>query len=123
MEQFCLDDPFFYKDQFGAAPLPSISAIKFLSSMPSVSISPVNTVPNTIDVGIKGEAHTAASAIVERLNDDRGCDYAAYKVEHPKDDFVVLRVKGNSKAAKDVLRGSIASIIKDIDDLISQIKK
>lgn len=96
---------------------------KILSSMPGVSIDPVSTAPNTIDVRITGETHTAASAIVERLNSDRGCDYAAYKVEHPKDDFVVIRVKGGSRAARDVLRGGIAGIIKDIDDLISQIKK
>lgn len=92
--------------------------------MSHVTIKPVNTVLNTIDVVIEGETHTAASCIVERLTSDPECEYAAYKVDHPMDEFVTIRVKGNeSRSAKDVLRNSIISIIKDVDDVIGRVKQ
>ncbi|KAI5170322.1 DNA-directed RNA polymerase II subunit RPB11 [Pancytospora epiphaga] len=91
--------------------------------MTRIEITPVSAIPNTIDVIVKGEGHTASSVIVERLNNDRGCDYAAYKILHPEDNFVTIRVKGNTRTAKEVLRSSISSIIKDLDDLIFQLKK
>lgn len=92
--------------------------------MPTVTVKQVSTTPNTIDVVIDGETHTAASVIVERLNGDSACEYAAYRVEHPKDEFVTIRIKGDAhRGAKDVLKSSLTSLIRDIDDLIMQVKK
>ncbi|KAI4291508.1 DNA-directed RNA polymerase II subunit RPB11 [Pancytospora philotis] len=89
--------------------------------MPRIAVKQVSTLPNTIDVVVTGETHTAAAAIVERLNSDSACTYAAYRIEHPTDDYVTIRVMGDeTKTARDILRQSIAGIIKDINELIEQ---
>ncbi|CAG2110419.1 unnamed protein product [Medioppia subpectinata] len=48
-----------------------------------VSIEPNTIVSNTIDVTLYDEGHTAASVIVERL--EQTTEFAAYKVDHPTD--------------------------------------
>lgn len=100
---------------------------KFVSKilpMVEVTVKQVNALPNTIDVVITGETHTAASAIVERLNADAACEYAAYKVGHPTDNFVTIRIKGDEhRSAKEILKNSIRTIIRDIDSLIEQMNR
>jgi len=92
--------------------------------MPKVSIKPLGTVLNTIDVVIDKETHTAASVIVEKLNDDPMCEYAAYKVDHPRDDFVSIRIKGRGSVnPREILRNSVVSLLSDIEDLIAQTRK
>ena len=92
--------------------------------MVSTTTKKLPTVPNTVDIVIHGETHTAASVIVERLEATPSCDYVAYKVEHPKDDFASLRIKAaNNSDPVDLLKGALQAIVADIDDLIVQTKR
>lgn len=88
-----------------------------------VSIAPSSAVLNMIEIRIEGEGHTVASALTERLESDPSCQFAGYSINHPNDSFVTLNVKGNeTKNAKDVLKHGLVGMIKDIDDLIRQLK-
>lgn len=79
---------------------------------------------NIIEVTITNDTHTLAAPIVERLNKDSSCLYAAYKINHPNDNFVNLKIQGNeNKKAKEILLDSIKSIIKDLDDINNQLKE
>jgi len=92
--------------------------------MEKVIITPSTEALNTIDVVINEEGHTAASCIVERLQQSQDCQFAAYKVDHPKDTYVRLKIQGGPNFnAEEVLKRSINGIISDIDDLISYVRQ
>lgn len=92
--------------------------------MPKVTIKPSLSNINVIDVVIQDETHTCAAPIVERMNMDPACQFSAYKVEHPNDTFVSIRVQGNEhKNAKTIFKESVRGIIADLDGLIHQIKE
>lgn len=92
--------------------------------MQKVSLKPSLSNINVIDVMIQGETHTCAAPIVERMSMDPACQFSAYKVDHPNDTFVSIRVQGNEhKNAKTILKESIKSIMTDLDDLIYQVKE
>ena len=91
--------------------------------MSRISIKPTLASLNSIDVVISEESHTLAAPLIERMNLDLNCVYSAYKIGHPADNFVSLRIQGNeSKNAKDILEDGLRSIIEDLDDIISQLK-
>lgn len=46
---------------------------------------------NTMEIKLNGEGHTAASVITERL--EGMTEFAAYKITHPTDNFVTIRIK------------------------------
>lgn len=90
----------------------------------SVSVSHLSAIPDTADFIITNETHTAASVIVERLASDPKCEFSAYRVDHPMDKFVSIRVTGkNGETPESVMRGCLISIIKDIEDIIVQVRK
>lgn len=92
--------------------------------MSKISIKPSLSCLNSIDVTITDESHTLAAPLVERLNCDSNCVFAAYKIGHPADDFVSLKIQGNEfRNAKDILANGLRSIISDLDDILSQVKK
>ncbi|KAI5148428.1 DNA-directed RNA polymerase II subunit RPB11 [Enteropsectra breve] len=91
--------------------------------MVEVSVTPSTSAINTLDIVIEGETHTAGSCIVDRLQNDPSCLFAAYRVAHPTDHFMSMRVQGNDvQNAKEILKNGISEIIKDIDDLIQQVE-
>lgn len=91
--------------------------------MSKVSIKPSLSSINVIDVVIQDETHTCAAPIVERMNSNPACLFSAYKVDHPNDSFVSIRIQGNEhKNAKTIFEESIKSIVADLDDLIYHIK-
>lgn len=92
--------------------------------MPKVSINPSLSSVNVIDIVIQDETHTFAAPIVERMNSDPACLFSAYKVEHPNDSSVSIRVQGNEhKNARTIFKESVKSIISDLNDLIQHIKE
>lgn len=92
--------------------------------MAKVSIKPSLSSLNSIDVVIQEESHTIACPLVERMNMDPNCVFSASKISHPADDFVSLRIQGNEfRNAKDILESSLRSIIEDLDDILTQVKR
>lgn len=91
--------------------------------MPKTTIKPSLASINAIEVTVNNESHTAAAPIVERMIEDPDCVFAAYKIEHPSNDFFTMKIQGSeSKNAKAILETSLKSLISDIDDLINQVK-
>lgn len=73
---------------------------------------------------IADESHTIAAPLIERMTQDPSCIFSAYKVNHPADTFVSLKIQGNeTRNAKDILENSLRSIISDLDDILIQVKK
>ena len=100
------------------------NSLQFLPAMARVEIKTSPTVPNTIDVRIEGETHTAAAAIVERLNSISDCGFAAYRVDHPDDSFVHIRVQGSeARSARDILKQALTEIMSDLDDMSAQLNR
>ncbi len=87
-----------------------------------VKITPANL--NIVEIVILNDTHTIAAPIVERMNRDPACIYSAYKIGHPNDDFVTINVQGNEhKRAKEIFVESIKTIIEDLEDIKTQLKK
>lgn len=92
--------------------------------MSKVVIKPSITSENSIDVTIQKESHTAAVPIVEEMLKDPNCVFAAYKISHPNDDFLTMKIQGNDKKeAKKILEDGIKSVIAEIEDVIEQVKQ
>lgn len=92
--------------------------------MKKVTITPSTSTINTIDVRIENESHTVAAPIIERLNDSPHCEYAAYKIDHPTDKFVSIKIKGDeTKNAKEIFKECVMGLIDDIESVISQVKQ
>lgn len=83
-----------------------------------IEINKSTTMANAVEIRMNGEGHTAASVITERLEDM--ADYVAYKIEHPTDNFVTIKIQ--SKENQIILfKKCVKSIIFDINDIIEQI--
>jgi DNA-directed RNA polymerase II subunit RPB11 len=92
--------------------------------MSKISIERSTSGLNSIDIVISDESHTVAAPLVERMNLNSNCLFSAYKIGHPADDFVNLRVQGNeNKNAKDIFLEGIQSILEDLEDISTQLKK
>lgn len=91
--------------------------------MPKTEIKPSPSRINSIEVILNDESHTVAAPLVERMLMDKECLFAAYKLGHQTDKFVSLTIQGsNKKNARMILEEGLKSIIKDLDDLITQVK-
>lgn len=89
----------------------------------SIKIVRDKKLPNTIDLEIIGESHTLGNLLSDRLLSDKRCTYAAYKVPHPLDDKVVIRVSAE-RGSDDVVglvNETIKSIVNDIDEIVKRI--
>lgn len=92
--------------------------------MKKVTLKNSPAILNTIEVKIENESYTVAAPIIERLNSNKHCEYASYRIEHPTDKFVSLRIKSDdSENVVNLFKGSISSIISDIDDIILQVRQ
>ena len=83
-----------------------------------VDIVKSDSLPNTIDIRLNDEGHTAASVIVERL--EEMSIFSAYKITHPTDTYVTIRIQSKENP-KDVFRKCVESIVEDIDGLMKQL--
>lgn len=92
--------------------------------MPKVSSKTSASVLNTMEVKIENESHTAASVIVERINESPHCEYASYKIAHPTDSFVLIKIKSDdNKNVRTLFKDSLMSIVDDIEDLSAQVRQ
>lgn len=92
--------------------------------MTDITIKPSLSNINVVDIVIQNETHSCAAPIVERMNSDPACLFAAYKIEHPSENFVSVRVQGNeNKNARAIFKESVESIISDLDDVLKQLRR
>lgn len=92
--------------------------------MVEIEINKFSAIPNTIDIKIDGETHTVASVIVENLNKNPSCLFAAYKVNHPYDNFVNIRITAKDEENPvELFKNTLKNIIGNVDILIKQLAK
>ncbi len=92
--------------------------------MVKLEIKNIQDVPNTVDIIITGETHTAASAIVENLNSNPDTLYSAYKVSHPYDDFVSIRISSkNNESPISLFKNTLSQLTRDLDSLITSVEE
>jgi DNA-directed RNA polymerase II subunit RPB11 len=79
-------------------------------------------VPNTAELEVDGESHTLANMVTERLLEDKRCTFSAYKMEHPLEERVVIRVSAiKSCPVISLVLDCLRALSRDIDDVISQL--
>lgn len=78
---------------------------------------------NTIELTINDESHTLANMIQDFIQKDPACTFCAYKVTHPSDKFVKLKVSSdNSKPVRHLVIDSLRSLSSEIKDLVEQVE-
>lgn len=81
----------------------------------------VGDVRNTVELRIENETHTLGSLLSEQLLEDRRCLFSAYRVNHPTDTHVSLRVSGDrSCSVRDLLLETLRRIETDTVSLAEQ---
>lgn len=76
---------------------------------------------NTVELEIGGEGHTLANLITEKLLEDERCSFSAYKVPHPLEEKVLIKV--TSIKGCDVMNLIVETLRKlsgEIDDYIGK---
>lgn len=89
----------------------------------SIQINRDKKLPNTVEIEIVGESHTLGNLLADRLLSDKRCTYAAYKVPHPLEEKMILKV--SAERGSDVIglvNETIKNIIGQIDDVSRQIE-
>ncbi|ORD93462.1 hypothetical protein ECANGB1_2197 [Enterospora canceri] len=86
---------------------------------PKTEISQSESLPNTIEIRLNDEGHTAASVITERM--EESVDFVAYKITHPTDNFVTIRVQSKENPVLQ-FKKCVKSIIRDISEVIEQVE-
>ncbi|ADM11474.1 DNA-directed RNA polymerase II [Encephalitozoon intestinalis ATCC 50506] len=94
-----------------------------MASTRKVEVNYVGNTRNTIELKIDGETHTLGSLLSEELLEDKRCLFSAYRVEHPTDNHVFLRITADKDCqVKDLLLETLKRIEEDTVLLISQLK-
>ncbi|KAL6120549.1 hypothetical protein NUSPORA_02702 [Nucleospora cyclopteri] len=75
---------------------------------------------NSIELILNNEGHTAASVITERL--EQNATFSAYKISHPTDKFVRIKVEAKEDPVL-LIKNCIGTIIKDLEDVIETLKE
>lgn len=88
-----------------------------------VTMSYVGSTRNTIEFRIEDETHTLGSMVCEALLQDKRCLFAAYRVDHPTDNHVFLRITADrSTPAKDLFLETLKRLEEDTTSLIEQLR-
>lgn len=89
----------------------------------TITINYDKNIQNTLDLKIHNETHTLGSVLSDKLCQDKRCTFSSYKVLHPKDDFVFVRVGcDESVSVKDCLIENLSELCGYTQDLINQIR-
>ncbi|KAK1350468.1 putative subunit Rpb11 of DNA-directed RNA polymerase II [Hamiltosporidium tvaerminnensis] len=77
--------------------------------------------PNTVEFIIHDESHTLANMITERFLKDQRCTFSAYKIVHPLDNNVHIRVTAiRSINVKSLIIEILKSFETEINELCEQ---
>lgn len=79
--------------------------------------------PNTIELEITGESHTLGNLLTDTLLSDKRCTYAAYKVPHPLEEKLIVKI--SAERGSDViglLNETIKNVIAQIDHVSQKIE-
>jgi DNA-directed RNA polymerase II subunit RPB11 len=88
----------------------------------SIEINYDKNIQNTLEIKIDNETHSLGSALSEKLGKDGRCLFSSYKVLHPKDDFMYLRVGcDNTIAVKEYIVENLKELESCTQDLLNQI--
>ncbi|ELQ76940.1 RNA polymerase, subunit L [Trachipleistophora hominis] len=80
--------------------------------------------PNTVELHINGESHTLGNLIAEKILSDPRCTFSAYKVNHPLDEEVDLKVSAQKDTpVLTLIKDNLKSLEDDIESLIAQAKE
>lgn len=92
-----------------------------MQSKKSLKILRDKKVPNSIELIIEGETHTLANLLTEKLLNDERCVYSAYKVLHPLEEKVNIKVTA-SKGCDVILlvTETLQSMSNEIEDCKSK---
>lgn len=83
----------------------------------SLKIIADKKVPNSVELIIEGETHTLANLLTEKLLKDERCIFSAYKVLHPLEEKVNIKV--TAKQGCDVImlvNETLRNMSKEIDE-------
>lgn len=70
---------------------------------------------NTIELIIHGECHTIANLIRDKILKNKSCTFCAYKMAHPHDDFVSMRISAlEDKPVRLMILESLRELSRDI---------
>ncbi|EEQ82079.1 hypothetical protein NCER_101277 [Vairimorpha ceranae BRL01] len=88
----------------------------------SVEINYDKNIKNTIELKVEKETHSLGSSLSDKLCKDKRCIFSSYKVCHPKDDFMFLRVScDDAISVKDCIVENLVDLENITQDLINQI--
>ena len=77
---------------------------------------------NSVEVGVKGIDKAVMQALVEKLTEDSGVEFAAFKTTHPIVGFPVIFLKTKRKDALDLLVGTIENMETEIEEFTKKFK-
>lgn len=85
-------------------------------------------IKNCYEFRIEHEDHTLGNLLTQQLLTESNVLFAGYRIHHPLDDFIYLRVNvaeaaGDITNAQELVQHSIDTITSDIKELTSQFKK
>ncbi len=69
---------------------------------------------DSMEFFIRGERHTLANLLKEKILEDKDVDFCAYKLEHPSAQDSKMIVKG--KNPKKSIENAIKETVKELDD-------
>lgn len=79
---------------------------------------------NTIHLKIRNEDHTLGNILSERLYNDPRCTFSAYKVPHPLENILEIKISANKDTPVLVLlKETIKKLESDINDVIKDVKR
>ncbi|KHN70575.1 subunit Rpb11 of RNA polymerase II [Ordospora colligata] len=95
-----------------------------MSDQSKVLMSYVGSTRNTVELKIYNETHTLGSMLSERLLEDKRCLFSAYKIDHPTDSHLLLRITAEREyPVKNLLLDTLRKIEEDTASLIYQLKE
>ena len=77
-----------------------------------MEIEVVKNEKKVLEFKLKGERHTFPGLLVDKLQNSSDVEFAAYKLEHPKDKESIIVLRTKSKAPKTVLTQVNKELIK-----------
>lgn len=78
---------------------------------------------NTMELKIEGETHTLGNLLCEEMLEDKRCLFSAYRVEHPTDNHVFVRITADKDCqVRDLLLETLKRIEEDTVSLMGQLK-
>lgn len=77
---------------------------------------------NTMELIVHGESHTLANMVRDMILKNSSCTFCAYKIAHPSDDFVSIRVGAiENTPVRIMVIESLEVLSQNIEDLINQV--